>query len=140
MSNAEVCSVLDNSVFVDNVTGKNYRLVEDPDTKEQKKLEVRHSKIRKGIQRTLNTAKFEQIVIYDEIEEVIEWTTPQERQKKINNWDTVLVKQFKKTHDEILAELNLSHKQAYFVNNLEKHEPKIDLIVSQELNNLDELE
>ncbi len=81
---------------------------------------VRKSVIRKSIQRTLSTAKFEGIVIHDEIEETIEWTTLEERQRKIKNWETLLLTTFKKSHDNILGELGLSHKKAYGVDYLDK--------------------
>jgi len=45
---------------------------------------IRKSKIRKGIQRTLSTAKFESIVIYDEIEE--EAPTVDEKKPWWENW------------------------------------------------------
>lgn len=101
---------------------------------------TRISKIRKGIQRTLSTAKYESIVIYDEIEETIEWTSLSERDRKIRNWDTLLIKSFKQTHDDVLQELNLSHKQAYFKNNLEEKDYRSEAGQPSELDGLDELE
>jgi hypothetical protein len=80
----------------------------------------RQSKIRKMIQRTISTAKFEGIVIADEIEETIEWSTLEERQEKIKNWEAILIDEFRQSHDHILEELGLSQKKAYFKNNLDK--------------------
>lgn len=75
---------------------------------------VRKSLIKKGIQRTLSTAKFETLVIYDEIEETIEWKTLEERDSKARNWETYLIDHFKKTQEQVLKELNLQTKHAYF--------------------------
>ena len=74
----------------------------------------RTSTIRKSIRRTLSTAQFETIVIEDSIEETITWNSLEERQTKEDNWTTVLITQFKQTHDKVLEELNLSEKKASF--------------------------
>lgn len=100
---------------------------------------VRKSKIRKSIQRTLSTAKYESIVIHDEIEEEIEWQTLEERQAKITNWDTVLLQSFKKTHDRVLEELALAHKKAYFKNALEEKDHRLEPGSTHELDGLDVL-
>lgn len=81
---------------------------------------LRKSRIRKGLHRTLNTEKYQTLVIIDEIEEEIEWRTIEERDKKIRNWETLLLREFKQSHDRILSELNLVHKKAYFVDGTEK--------------------
>lgn len=139
MINDKVQSDLNPLVFVDPVTNKNYK-IEDDNGKEVKR-EIRQSLIRKGISRTVQTAKFESIVIYDHIEEVVEWTTVQERQQKIRNWDTVLVNSYKQTYNDILNELGLSHKQAHFKDAPEK-EPVVDDVIAEldELDDLDTLE
>jgi hypothetical protein len=85
--------------------------VETP-TKEE--LPVRKTRIRKGLQRTLNTERYQTLVIVNEIEEDIEWRTLAERDKKVKNWETLLIKNFKEFHDRALGELGLEHKQAYF--------------------------
>lgn len=77
---------------------------------------MRTSVIKKQIRRTLSTAQFETLVIEDGFEEIIEWRTISERDKKIDNWDVILLQRFKKSHDKILDELGLSHKKAYFKN------------------------
>ncbi|KKN30384.1 hypothetical protein LCGC14_0834570 [marine sediment metagenome] len=74
----------------------------------------RKSRIQMGIQRTLSTAQYETLVIHYDIDEEITWTTPTERSKKVRNWETVLLQEFKGAHDRIMEELNLSHKKAYF--------------------------
>jgi len=75
---------------------------------------IRKSRIHKGIQRTLNTAKFESVVVQDYIEEDIEWRTLEERDRKISNWETLLLTRFKQFHDQVMKELGLEHKVAYF--------------------------
>jgi anthranilate/para-aminobenzoate synthase component II len=76
--------------------------------------QLRKSRIHKGIARTLNTAKYESIVIEDHIDEEIEWSTLEERDKKINNWETILITRYKQFHDRVMNELGLEHKVAYF--------------------------
>ena len=80
---------------------------------EPKDTPVRKSLIRKSIRRTLNTAPYETLVIEDHIEEEIEWTTLEERQKKVKNWETVLLQQFQEWHDRACQDLNLQHKVAF---------------------------
>jgi len=90
----------------------------------------RVSKINKGIQRTLTTAKYESIVIFSHIEEEIEWTDIEERERKSRNWDTFLIEDFKQTHDSVLEELGLCEKKAYFRNALDtddRPEPETSL-------------
>jgi len=77
---------------------------------------IRTSVIKKQIRRTLSTAPYETIVIEDGFEEVIEWKTVSERDAKIENWTTILLQGYKKSHDRILDELGLSHKKAHFKN------------------------
>ena len=88
----------------------------------------RISRIKKGIERTINTAKYESIVIHSFLEEEIEWSSLEERQQKSRNWDKFLVDDFKKTHDYVLEELGLGEKSAYFKNALDsgKLEPSKD--------------
>lgn len=114
--------------------------VQPKNDKEKKIPQVRKSIIRKGIQRTLTTAKYESIVISDEIVEEIEWTTLEERQKKIKNWETILLQTFKQSHDNILNELSLAHKKAYFKNALEDKDYRADQGSSHELDELDSLD
>jgi len=77
---------------------------------------VRTSKITRGIRRTLSTGQFETLVIEVGFEEEIEWTSASERQKKIENWNTLLIKDFQQSSDRILQELGITHKKAYFKN------------------------
>lgn len=98
---------------------------------------IRKSRIHKGIQRTLNTAKFESIVIQDYIEEDIEWRSLEERERKITNWETLLLARFKQFHDQVMKELGLDHKVAYFKDNEPDHRSEPG--VSNELDDLDPL-
>ena len=77
-------------------------------------IPVRKSRITKTIQRLLSTAKFENITITEQIEEEIEWKTLEERSKKIDNWNTILLSQYKETEEAVLNELGLEIKKAYF--------------------------
>ncbi len=103
----------------------------------QAKRQIRTSRIKKSIQRTLTTAKYESIVIHTEIDEEIQWSSLEEREKKSRNWDAFLIQDFKKTHDEVLKELQLSHKTAYFKNNLADKDHRADVGISHELDDLD---
>lgn len=86
----------------------------------------RKSTIKFGIARTLNTAKYESIVITHEVNEEITWKTIEERQSKVKNWETVFVNEYKESHDRILQELGLSHKKAYFVRTEEKIDNRLE--------------
>jgi len=76
----------------------------------------RRSIIKKAIRRTISTAAYETLVIEDGFEEEIEWSSLAERSKKIDNWTTVLLTQYKQSHDRILTELGFEHKKAFFKN------------------------
>ena len=92
---------------------------------------TRTSVITKSIKRTLLTAQFETLVIEDGIEEIIEWSDLNERNKKIDNWELILLQRFKMYHDKILEELGLQHKMAYFKNpnesTINKYKDKIPI-------------
>lgn len=138
MSNGKVHSELDPLVFVDLVTNKNYRIEKDDDGNEIKR-EIRQSRIRKRISRTVQTAKFESIVIDDEVEEVIEWTTFRERNTKIRNWDTAVVNSYKVTYNNVMDELGLSHKKAYF-KDAPQTDPVKDPVIEADLADLEDLD
>lgn len=89
---------------------------------------TRKSRIIRSIKRTLSTGQFETLVIEIGFEEEIEWTTPSERQKKIDNWTGLLIKDFQQSSDRILQDLGITHKKAYFKNptpeTIEKYKPQ----------------
>jgi len=107
-----------------------------------KEKQVRVSVIRKTISRTLTTAKYESIKIEDSIEEIVEWKDLEERDRKIKNWETIMLQNYKQSHDRIFEELQLSHKKAYFVNHLDdRPDPHADGDVNADfLDKLDSLE
>ena len=82
----------------------------------ENEVKTRKSRITRGIKRTLSTAQYETLVIEIGFEEEIEWSSPSERQKKIDNWNTLLIKDFQQSSDRILQELGITHKKAYFKN------------------------
>jgi len=84
----------------------------------------RKSVIRRDIKRTLSTAQYETLVIEVGIEEEIEWNNLEERHTKINNWNTLLIQDFKESSDRILEELGITHKKAYFKNPTEETKAK----------------
>lgn len=98
---------------------------------------IRTSKIIRGIKRTLSTAQFETLVIETGFEEEIEWTSVSERQKKIDSWNTLLIKDFKETSDRILQELGITHKKAYFKNPTQETMDKYKVQAEQDKRGLD---
>lgn len=74
----------------------------------------RKSVISRSIKRTWRTAQYESLVLDVAIEEEIEWTTLTERQKKIDNWTTVLLQDFKQSSARIINELGITNVVAYF--------------------------
>jgi len=74
---------------------------------------VRTTKVTKGINRKLWTAKYEEIEIVSHVEEVIEWTTLEERQKKLDAITKCVVIDFERTRDAILQELGLAEKKVF---------------------------
>jgi len=97
----------------------------------------RKGRLQIGLQRTLSTEKYQSLVINYHIDEEIEWQTLSEREKKVMNWQTVLTREFQQIHDRVLDELKLSHKKAYFVDNLDKDDRPEP---GQGLDNLDNLD
>jgi len=85
---------------------------------------MRKSTIHRHLKRTLSTAPYETLVIEIGFEEEIEWKSLQERQKKVDNWNTLLIQDFKQSSDRILTELGITHKKAYFNNPSEETQAK----------------
>ncbi|MHA2279364.1 MAG: hypothetical protein ACXAC5_00525 [Promethearchaeota archaeon] len=98
---------------------------------------MRKSVINRGIKRTLSTAQYETLVIEIGFEEEIEWSTLSERQKKIDNWNTVLLQDFKQSSDRILADLGITHKKAYFKNPTETTQQKYKVAAEAQERGLD---
>ena len=98
---------------------------------------IRKSRIHKGIDRTLNTAKYESIVIHDQIDEEIEWCDLKERDSKIDKWETILLTRFKQFHDQVMKELNIEHKVAYFKDAEPDYRPEPGTSATNELDDLD---
>jgi len=73
----------------------------------------RTSKVTKGINRRIWTAKYEGIEICSSVEEVIEWNTLKERQQKLDAVTKHVTNDFKRTSDAVLAELGLTHVSAW---------------------------
>lgn len=74
--------------------------------------EKRKSIIRKKIGRKIQTKQFESLDIYVDIEEEIEWINKKERDKKTEAVTKILVEDYKKTADQVLKDLKLSHNKA----------------------------
>jgi hypothetical protein len=70
------------------------------------------SKIKKSISRKLSTAAYEALDIHVEIEETIEWDTPEQRMEKTENYTKLLVVDFMKTLDKVTSTLGVDKKVA----------------------------
>ncbi len=70
------------------------------------------SKIKKSISRKLSTAAYEALDIHVEIEETIEWDTPEQRMEKTENYTKLLVVDFMKTLDKVASSLGVDKKVA----------------------------
>lgn len=103
----------------------------------EKKAKTRRSLINRAIKRTIQTAQFESLVIEVSIEEEIEWSTLSERQKKIDNWTTLLLQDFKQSADRIIADLGFTHKKAYFNNPSEETKEKFKAVADAQERGLD---
>lgn len=74
---------------------------------------VRTTKVTKGINRKVQTAKFEGIEICSHVEEVIEWKTLSERQKKLDAVSHHMNEDFKRTFDMAMKELGLDQVSVF---------------------------
>lgn len=83
--------------------------------KELNQSRPRTTKARKRIERSLQTAKYFQLIIGEETEDEFEWRTLEERDQKLNNLTKAAIRNFKRTHDEVLAELGLAQVYAFGV-------------------------
>lgn len=104
---------------------------------DEKKSKIRKSLVSRAIKRTIQTAQYESLVIEVGIEEEIEWTTLSERQKKIDNWTTLLLQDFKQSSDRIITDLGFTHKKAYFNNPSEETKEKFKSVADAQERGLD---
>lgn len=73
---------------------------------------IRITKIRKHLERTIQTAKFENVKIYVEAEDSIEWNTLEERQRKLDDVTSLLIQDFQQTQLKVFQELKLEPNSA----------------------------
>ena len=74
---------------------------------------VRTTKVTKGINRKVQTAKFEGIEICSHVEEIIEWKTLAERQQKLDAVSHHMTEDFKRTFDTAMVELGLDQVSVF---------------------------
>lgn len=72
---------------------------------------VRTTKVFKGIERTLNTGRYESVKILEHIEEEITWSNIEERNAKLEAVNKHLIYDFEKTKNEVLKSLNLMEEK-----------------------------
>jgi len=99
---------------------------------------IRKGRLNIGLQKKIPTEKYGNLVIHHYIDEELEWQTLPERHKKVKNWWTVLITEFKAIHDNVLKELGLSQKRAYFENDGPDYSPQPGAVT--EVDNLDDLD
>jgi len=99
---------------------------------------IRQGEICLGLERKLSTEKFQNIVIHYDLTEKIEWQDLAEREAKVMNWTTIITREFQQIHDRVLGELKLSHKKAYFVDNIQEQDVAKDGL--DDLDSLDDLD
>jgi len=74
---------------------------------------TRTTKVTRGINRKVQTAKYEGIEICSHIEEIIEWKTLAERQKKLDAVSYHMTNDFKRTFDIAMEELGLNQVSVF---------------------------
>jgi len=79
--------------------------------------EARKSRIRKSICRTIQTAKFESLVVEVSFDEDVEWTNTQERQRKSENIMKLLLKDFENSMQMAKEQLGLVENVAFVKDN-----------------------
>ena len=80
---------------------------------EDDKSQVRKTVVKKGIQRTIWTAKYEGLKVDVSLEEEITWSDLQERQKKLDAVSVHLTNELKRTLNAACDELGLSEKKVF---------------------------
>ena len=100
---------------------------------EQKK--IRTSKVRKGIFRKLNVAKYETIDIIVDHEIEVEWKNAAELLEKAKGVTTLVTKDYQSTEVQVLQELNLAGYKA-FANEPEVKKPLAKVETRQEFDKL----
>jgi hypothetical protein len=89
----------------------------------------RKSKIVKSVERVFTTQnKYETVRIGVSFEEEIVWSTPEERQKKLNSITTNLINDYDRTKNSVMEEMGLQEKKAYVESALNKKE---DIVVNE---------
>jgi len=73
----------------------------------------RTTKVTRGINRRIWTAKYEGIEVCSHVEEVIEWKTLKERQQKLDAVTKHMTDDFKKTFTSVLSELGIDRASAW---------------------------
>lgn len=100
---------------------------------------VRTTFCRKKISRTLKTAEYFSLTIGEETEDEIEWTNLDERDKKLHNLSKCAIRNFKRTHDEVLEELGLAQIYAFGKDHLLKKKTEADIGLDVDTSKMDEL-
>jgi len=95
--------------------------------------QVRTSKIVKSIERVINLGNYESLRIHCGVEETIEWKDQAERDKKVENWNKLLIQDFKKTEKMAMASLGAAESKA----TLRSNGVESKMVVSDDLDSLE---
>ncbi len=98
---------------------------------------IRTGRVQMGIQRTIQTEKFQSLVMSINIDEEVQWETLEEWFQKQRNWESILIRRYKEMHDGILGELGHSEKRAFIK---DSRAEKSAAATAQGLAQLDDLE
>lgn len=74
---------------------------------------TRSGRVQMFIHRTIQTEKYQSLVMGVHVDEQIQWTTLEDWFQKQKNWETVLIRRYKEMHDNVLEELGHSEKRAF---------------------------
>ena len=98
---------------------------------------TRKGHVNMSIKRTIQTSRYHSLVMSCQVDEEIQWTSLDDWFQKQRNWESILIRRYKEMHDNILKELNMSEKQAYFNDSSENKVNKVN--VEKGLSQLDNL-
>ncbi len=101
---------------------------------------IRTGRVQMGIQRTIQTEKFQSLVMSINIDEQVQWETLDEWFQKQRNWESILIRRYKEMHDGILGELGHSEKRAFIKDSKDGREDKSAEATARGLAQLDDLE
>jgi hypothetical protein len=74
---------------------------------------VRRSVVTKSLSRKLQPAQYESFEMTEKWEEIIDWTTIEERDSQLQEWEDRLISNFQGYHDRALEKMKMTHRKAF---------------------------